>query len=298
MPSWRILVDDLDLACDQIAEGRSPALPPRSSSVGAWANRLIDLAAGERLASSIDEWLEAARDDPRALPLDFDADRSLNTQGAASRITISLDERETESLLRKLPTAFGTQINDVLLSAVAIALARWSGPKVRLALEGHGRVALFEDVDVSRTVGWFTTLLPVSLDLHDPDDAVGVVKHVKQRLHDAPRRGVDTGAARYLSNDALVRSALERASKAEVGFNYLGQYGQAFSESRCWRPSPVPPGASCSPSGERPYLVDVSALIVGGRLQVSWASVLICTVPKRSSGSVAGSRTRCGRSSG
>jgi hypothetical protein len=155
--SWRVLVGDLRLACEQLLAGGEVRLPSASTSFKRWVELLGERAAG--LEPVQQERREAGR-----LPLDHEGGENLASN--AESVTVELGEEETRELLQRLPGAYRTRISEVLLTCLGHALGEWSGSRVvQGELEGHGREKLFEGVDLSRTVGWFTTQAPVLLEL-------------------------------------------------------------------------------------------------------------------------------------
>jgi non-ribosomal peptide synthase protein (TIGR01720 family) len=186
-------------------------------------------------------------------------------------VTLSLSVEETRTLLQKVPKAYHTQINDVLLTALVQALADWTGQRsVMIDLEGHGREMIFEDVDVSRTLGWFTTIFPVRLDLGSASNVGDVLKSIKEQLRRIPNRGIGYGLLRYLSSDEQIVRRLKDAPQPEVSFNYLGQFGQSH-ESSGSEAAEEPTGPNLSPRGQRRYLLEIDGGIYEGRLQIDWA---------------------------
>ncbi|MEV0505417.1 condensation domain-containing protein, partial [Streptomyces spectabilis] len=164
--SWRILADDLEVAYRQAAAGEPIDLGERTTSFRDWSLRLAAHVAEGGLDHELPYWEETVTAEP--LPA---AEAPATDEGEARQVTVELTEEDTTALLRAAPTAYRTRVNDVLLAALALALARWTGrDRVRLDLEGHGREDLLDGVDLSRTVGWFTTVHPVALQVTRPDD--------------------------------------------------------------------------------------------------------------------------------
>jgi non-ribosomal peptide synthase protein (TIGR01720 family) len=184
---------------------------------------------------------------------------------------VALDEEETRALLQDVPAAYGTEINDVLLTALAQSLERWTGaPELLVDLEGHGREDLFDDVDLSRTVGWFTTIYPVRLDLralYGPGEAL---KAVKEQLRRIPRRGIGYGLLRYLSTGEAVQTRLGALPRPEISFNYLGQFDAMMAESSAFGPAAESTGPAHSPRGRRTHILSINGGIAGGRLRMEW----------------------------
>src|SRR5262249_16422912 len=148
------------------AAGRPLVLPARTTSYGRWAERLAKHARSEAAAAEARYWTAALASPPAALPLDWhersDGSRGENTAGSLRGAGVALSAEATRALLQQAPRAYRTQVNDLLLAALAQAFAAWTGsPRLLVELEGHGREELFADLDLSRTVGWFTSIYPV-----------------------------------------------------------------------------------------------------------------------------------------
>ncbi|MEV6827024.1 non-ribosomal peptide synthase/polyketide synthase [Amycolatopsis sp. NPDC051102] len=239
--SWRILLEDLETAY------RGGPLPPKTTAFRDWANRLNAHAGEGGFDDELPYWREALAVDA-ALPVDGDA----SGEGAGT-VTTRLDAELTRALLQDVPGVYRTQVNDVLLAALGRVLARWTGRDgVLVDLEGHGREDLFDDVDLSRTVGWFTSLYPVALRIGG--DWGALLKSVKEQLRAVPRRGVGYGALRYLTGTAPALSP-------EIGFNYLGRLDGAA-------------GSLDSAAGEgtgRAHLLDVVGRVDRDCLELTWS---------------------------
>jgi amino acid adenylation domain-containing protein/non-ribosomal peptide synthase protein (TIGR01720 family) len=280
--SWRILLEDLQTAYLQLSRGDAIQLPPKTTSFKQWAKRLLEHAQSEAMRPELDYWCAATQTHCGRLPVDFPG--GANTVASARTVSVSLSLEETQALLHEVPQAYHTQINDVLLTALAQAFSEWAGVSPLLIdLEGHGREAIFEDVDLSRTVGWFTTIFPALLDVaqaHDPLDSGEALKTIKEQLRQIPNHGLGYGLLRYLTGERggeeAARQKLRALPQAEVGFNYLGQFDQALPESSSvgsvgpFRPARESSGLAHSPLGTLPHLLEVNGLIAGGRLRLDW----------------------------
>ncbi|MBD0386347.1 MAG: non-ribosomal peptide synthetase, partial [Nostoc sp. C3-bin3] len=194
-----------------------------------------------------------------------------NTVASARTISVSLGVEDTQALLQKVPAVYQTQINDVLLTALVQTFAEWVGePTLLLDLEGHGREEIFDDVDLSRTVGWFTTIFPVLLNFSATSDSATTVKIVKEQLRKIPNRGIGYGVLRYLSDDESIAEKLQTLPQADVLFNYLGQSDQVFSESSTFSLADADIGSASSSKASRRHLLDINAIVVAEQLQISW----------------------------
>jgi len=270
--SWRILLEDLLLAYQQLGKGMAVILSPKTTSFQAWSRRLSEHANSESLRGELDYWLGLGEIPVPPLPVDHPA--GANTLRLAGSVSVRLGREETRALLQGIPGAYHTQINDVLLTALGEALARWTGHRsVLIDLEGHGREQIVEDADVSRTAGWFTALFPVRLDQPQTWSAGGALPSIKEQLRRVPNRGIGFGMLRYLAADRETRERLQALPQPEVSFNYLGQVDAAVSEGAPFalEMAPEAVGPVASPEGQRRHLLDVVGFVAGGCLRVDWA---------------------------
>ncbi|NJM73771.1 MAG: hypothetical protein HC862_28665 [Scytonema sp. RU_4_4] len=193
-----------------------------------------------------------------------------NTVGSAAGVSVKLSSQETHTLLTSVNEAYNTQINDILLSALVQALAEWTGNStVVINLEGHGREELFSDIDLSRTVGWFTTLFPVLFQIPTINQPGEIIKSIKEQLRAIPNRGIGYGILRYLCKDTTVNEQLQTIQASEISFNYLGQFDQVQSETG-WKFASESTGYNENLKQTRDHLLDINALVVEGELQIDW----------------------------
>src|SRR6478609_12249115 len=190
-----------------------------------------------------------------------------NRVGSVRHVVTALSEEETEALLREVSEAYHTQINDVLLTGLVQAVEKWTGKReVLVNLEGHGREELFEEVDLTRTVGWFTSLFPVHLKLGRKRGAGEELKAIKEQLRAVPRRGIGYGVLRY-GRVEEVREQLKKLPQPEISFNYLGQFDQVLGQDSWFGPAGEDSGASLTAGYHRPHELDITGSISGGQLR-------------------------------
>jgi amino acid adenylation domain-containing protein/non-ribosomal peptide synthase protein (TIGR01720 family) len=269
--SWRILLEDLQTAYEQLHRGESVQLSPKTTSFKQWARYLLEYARSGALHEELPYWLAESRRHVSRLPVDFPAARETNTVDSSRRLSKCLTVEETRILLHELPEVYQSQINDVLLTALVQAFAAWTGERSLLVdLEGHGREDIGIPVDLTRSVGWFTTIFPVLLDLDNASNMDEALKLVKEQLRKIPNHGIGYGLLRYLSGNAEISELLHKLSPAEVRFNYLGQFDQTLSGSSFFTLTREPCGPTRDRRGVRPYLIDVFGSVVGGQLQTDW----------------------------
>ena len=171
------MLEDLETACDSVRAGNAVQLPAKTTSFALWARRLTALAQSGSLQAQLPYWLSVTA--PASAPLACPA----HTEADALTDICALNPDETQALLQLVPAAYNTQINDVLLTALARAWTLWTGESTLFThLEGHGREDLFPDLDLSRTVGWFTSLFPVRLDLPPEWHPGAALQSVKEQL--------------------------------------------------------------------------------------------------------------------
>lgn len=269
--SWRILFEHLELLCHQLGQQQAIQLPAKTTSYKHWAKRLTEYAQSGTLQQELPFWLAMQEKQPARLPVDFPQVENNNTEASADTISVSLNAEATQTLLKEVPKAYQTQINDVLLTALAEVLAQWTGISTLLVdLEGHGREAIFEDVDLSRTVGWFTAIFPVLLTLENATGSAERLKSIKEQLRRIPNRGIGYGILRYLSQDADTVNKLQGLPQAEMSFNYLGQFDQMLSPTSPFKLTNQFCGPRHSLRGHRPYVLEIEGEIIEEQLQLRW----------------------------
>ena len=268
--SWRILLEELHTAYDQLRRGSEVELPPASTPFAEWARRLGEAAGAAGLRAELGYWLHPRRLEVVPLPVDLPAGE--NTVASARHLAVSLTAAETRALLQDVPTAWKTQINGALLAALGTAVAGWSGSRVVLVdLEGHGREAVGEAVDVSRTVGWFTSLFPVLLELGPDGERVELaLRRVHDQLAEVPGHGIGYGLLRFGHGDRGVRERLAAMPSAEIAFNYLGQLDSTLPRTSSWGTVAESAGRDRAPGGRRRHRFEINALVSGGELRVNW----------------------------
>jgi non-ribosomal peptide synthase protein (TIGR01720 family) len=205
----------------------------------------------------------------RTLPVDFPAAGATQNLGAATEVVhTELARLETEAMLRGAARGLGASAEELLLTALARTLTAWAGGAVLVHLEGHGREEFEGAPDIGRTIGWFTALYPAVLSNAHGQEILDTLRDVKAARRTLPQRGLGYGALRWLGDDAT-RHALTPRLVPEMTFNYLGQTG-ASAEDGPLVLTNDDAGPTQSPRARRPHLLDVTALVTEGRLQVDW----------------------------
>ena len=267
--SWPILLQDLQKAYEQLSNKEPVKLPHKTTSFKDWSERLATYAQSAELKKELDYWLSSINQDVISLPLDYP--KGENIEASVKTLRLSLGRAETQSWLKELPRLYRTSPRDAMLVALLEALEPLTGSRSLLIdIEDHGREDLFDDVDLTRTVGWFTSIFPVILDTNNVKTSVEALLSVKEQLRQVPKRGIGYGLLRYLSRDAEVVGQLRRLPQAVVSFNYLGQYDRTLPQSNWFNLTHEPHGSDRSPMGKRRYILDINAGVANDRLELFW----------------------------
>ncbi|NNA68671.1 non-ribosomal peptide synthetase [Pseudomonas gessardii] len=265
--SWRVLLEDLQNVYRQLSDGQAVSLPAKTSAVRDWAARLQAYASSESLREELSLWQQQLAGPAVALPVDR-AHGSLRHRDAET-VSVRLDAERTRQLLQQAPSAYRTQVNDLLLTALARVLCRWSGHASTLVqLEGHGREALFDEIDLTRSVGWFTSAYPLRLTPQEAGPGASI-KAIKEQLRAVPHKGLGYGVLRYLA-DSPCRQAMAALPSASITFNYLGQFDQSFDSQALFHPLETPAGPAHDPDAPLPNALSVDSQVYGGELVLRW----------------------------
>ncbi len=275
--SWRILVEDLLRGYEQTRLGEAIDLGSKTSSLRQWSERLVEYARSEEVENELGYWMEsgnAARSlGWDELPIDLDVEGE-NLAGNVASVRGLLGEAETGALVREVPTAYNTEIGDVLLTALVRTVASWREQSgqfgvggVQVALEGHGREEIGE-VDVTRTVGWFTSVYPVNLELDRAGMGPGeALMAVKEQLRRVPQKGIGYGLLRYLNPKG---KSLEELPLGQMSFNYLGQVDAVTPAGAAFKLAGESVGVVHDPRGKRRHLIDVIVSVTEKQLRLEW----------------------------
>ncbi len=264
--SWRILLEDLERVYRDEA-GVAPTAWPKTTSIKQWTEAAQQAAQSETVLNELPFWEKQVSSEVSGLPLDHPA--ADGTEASAETCPVTFTRAETEALLREAPAAYRTQVNDLLLAALAQTFQRWTGQGHLLVdLEGHGREPFVPGTDLARTVGWFTNIYPILLRL--PEGSNGdIVKGIKEQLRAVPSGGVGYGLLRYLSqHPGAVR--LQQPSSPQVCFNYLGQLDRGTAGQSLFELAAGPTGREHGPSNVMRYEFNINADITDGCLTVNW----------------------------
>ncbi len=263
--AFDILSEDLAAAMRAVGKGVTPALPPRTTPFSTWCRRLADDASHAVDAKIEEYWDSALAEAAPGIPRAADAGR--NDEASVATVTVTLDVSASEQLVAT-GNRFRMPSRDVLLTALAMTLSDWtSRDSVTVDLEGHGRDPVFDNIDTSRTIGWMTSVFPISLRAVANDDAAKALVRTRDLLRRVPLNGISHGLLREYGDSATAK-ALRAAAPSQVCFNFLGDTSKRAGSDL------VPERENCgecrSPDAVRAYLIDIDAAVTDGQLQVTW----------------------------
>ncbi|MFK5984628.1 MAG: amino acid adenylation domain-containing protein [Pseudomonadota bacterium] len=261
--SWRIIAEDLQ------ALYAGEKLLPKTTSYRHWVESVK--AYAHRHKTQLSYWIDRLATNTDIAPkfiADSTSEYQLNFSGAL-----------TEQLQQQANQAYHTEINDLLLTALAVALAELSGTGDNLiSLEGHGRESSIADVDLSRTLGWFTIAYPVRLQ-YNPDLAIAI-RQTKEMLRIIPDKGIGFFALKYYADNntsnCTGKNALSSADLPPIGFNYLGVLNNHQADTTDWQIANVSSGLPVNPQNQDPNLLSLNGAIIDGKLQFSLSGKISC----------------------
>jgi amino acid adenylation domain-containing protein/non-ribosomal peptide synthase protein (TIGR01720 family) len=269
--SWRILLEDISIGYRQAAAGKDIQFPAKTHSFKRWAEELNAYSCSGKLLREYNYWKEICASGIREL--------SPAVKGETGKLkdyyrySIELSEKESRLLLNDVHRAYNTEINDILLTALGLAIRdSFAIKKVMIKLEGHGRENICPHIDISRTVGWFTSQFPVLLEVHESENQLANedsrlsshIKHIKESLRNIPNKGIGYGILRYISElPEPDREALK--IEPEIGFNYLGQFDEDLTGAGVGK-SPYSTGNSRSPQSQPPHKININGMVVNRKL--------------------------------
>lgn len=264
--SWQIFLADLQQAYSNIEKSQPFRLPPKTDSYQRWANALTDYVQSPALQKDTAYWQQTLKPAAAKLPLDSNSPAE-NIEGSAETVVMRLSISQTTNLLQKAPAAFHATANDLLLTALAQCLKKLPGEHPhRIDLEGHGRENLADDIDVTRTIGWFTAIFPFSLALVTPTNSADSIVEIKDRLRQVPERGATYGIYQYLRPE---NNDLAHSSSSQILFNYLGQTDQLVANMPLFS-SDYHLSAGRHPNGLRSHIWEIYALVRQQKLELHW----------------------------
>ncbi|KAA6449502.1 non-ribosomal peptide synthetase [Bacillus swezeyi] len=263
--SWRILLEDFAAGYLQAEKQQEIVFPDKTNSFRDWAEELEFYAQSEQFLKTAEYWRQLEKESVPALPKDHAvAERKVKDSAAVS---FELSDAETKLLLTKVHEPYGTDINDILLSALSLMIQEWTSDlKICINMEGHGREEIIPSINISRTLGWFTAQYPVVLTCAEDGGLSEMIKNVKEHLRQIPDKGIGYGILRYLTDQQ--KADADFSIKPEVSFNYLGQIDNEV-QTDFFGPSSYDMGNQVSEASEALCALSFSGIISKDKLIMS-----------------------------
>ncbi|CDH97210.1 non-ribosomal peptide synthetase [Bacillus velezensis] len=254
--SWRILLEDLFSGYRQIQETGKITLPMKTASYKEWANALTQYAKNEVLSDEIAYWKNIS--DKSNSTETFKSTQTAS--GQYKNKVVKVDSETTKKLLLEAGKTYKTEINDLLLASLTIAVKEWRNSKyLTIEMEGHGRETIDREIAIDRTVGWFTSVYPIILETKDTVEES--ILETKQTLKQVPNHGIGYGVLRYLGE----HSGLEMS--AAITFNYLGELDNEIDRIEGISMSGMPLGRSMSEKNSSGMGLSLNGAVLNGQLE-------------------------------
>ncbi|MEI8703605.1 LLM class flavin-dependent oxidoreductase [Pseudoalteromonas sp. B62] len=266
--SWRILLTDLKLGYEQLTSGKPVKLTAKTSSLQQWGKFLLEHAATDAVQQERDYWLEQLSIAVAPLPVGH-GEVVDNTVATTGQVSFTLDAEKTTSLLTDSNKPYRTEINDLLLTALLSGINDWSGESAaRVDMEGHGREALNEIIDHSDTLGWFTSIYPLTLHSEKGVDIAQRIMAVKEQTRQVPNKGIGFGLLKFLVRDEGINNQCH-GNESPIIFNYIGQVDQAMGTDSIFSIADESAGNIISVKRQREHQLSIVGSVLEGQLTIA-----------------------------
>ncbi|MCM4165539.1 MULTISPECIES: non-ribosomal peptide synthetase [unclassified Arenibacter] len=265
--SWNILFNDINVAINQIINNKPILFSGKTASVKQWGAYLKELSKSQHLLEELSFW-KSQKNDIQMFPSDFVCEKNSYEESTIEIYQASLGAEDTLKLLQDANWVYNTKIEELLVTALLSVLHKWSLlDRICLGMEKHGRSAEILDLDVSGTIGWFTSYFPVALNVMKHGDLGNQIKFVKEQLRKVPNNGIGYGILKYLSQEQIDTEELDQ--RPQVIFNYLGNRmvngnSTDIGFDLLWK-------GSRDPKSERSYGLEINSYILNGQLYSNWS---------------------------
>lgn len=265
--SWRIVLEDLQHCWHGFANHLPVQLTEKTSSFKLWSEELQKYATNNLLLNEQQYWLQQNADFAAKITRDITDGAQYNTAKTTQQFSQSFDLKTSTALLKNLPKTHKIEVRDSLICGLICALSNWTKTQnIVIDMEGHGREKLFENVDISRTVGWFTSVFPILFELSPTANIAEHLATVQQTIKRIPNKGIGHGVIK----EFVAESGLKQQHNSEVCFNYLGQTSDILGDEQELYITQQNVGLPRSPDGLRAYLIEVNARLENEVLIVDW----------------------------
>ncbi len=270
-------MEDFATGYNQCLNNQNIEFQLKTDSYKAWAEMLNSYSSSDEISKEIEYW--AALENSNVVPLSDSIYDYLVTKDSLTvsyklkdieSVSIEFNEEQTEKLLKEVNSTYNTEINDILLCALGCALKEWTGnTSILIELEGHGREENVGNINIKRTVGWFTSTYPVILDMSKSDSISYQIRNIKESLRQIPNKGIGYRILKYLT-PVEKKQKLGFNLKPEISFNYLGQF-EENEATGIFNMSGISSGNSMSLESEKINLIDINGMISQNKMILSFS---------------------------
>ena len=265
--SWRIFLEDFATGYSQAISKQEIELPLKTHSLKEWSENIQKYAVGSELLEEVKYWKNLENTKAGKLPKGYRT--TSNKVSDSTNIEMRISKEDTDKLLRDTNKAYNTEINDILLAALGLTIKEWTGEnKVLVNLEGHGREDIIPNMDITRTIGWFTSTYPVILECENSSDTGYYIKSIKEGLRKIPNKGVGYNILKYITPKEYIKD-LEFKLNPEISFNYLGQFDNDLNQD-VFNISSISTGDDISKKSQRVYDINIGGVIINGELTLTF----------------------------
>ena len=264
--SWRVVFEDIERIYGEVREKKVITFLDKTHSYKQWVNSLEEYSKGERIEGQIEYW-KRIEEKKSVIKTVYEGGCK---EGDMEGIVIGLDEEETKKLLYEVASAYKTEINDILLTGMVLSIGDWSGEyKAKIYLEGHGREEhiVKEGIELSRSMGWYTSVFPIYLELREVEDIGDSIKEVKESLREIPDKGIGYGVIKYMRRGILKNEV----GNKKITFNYMGQWDNTLKRGELFEFANEDMGRSTSERNESSSILSINGEVRGRRIQFYFA---------------------------
>jgi amino acid adenylation domain-containing protein/non-ribosomal peptide synthase protein (TIGR01720 family) len=249
--SWRILIEDIETLMRQKIAGEQVQLSARSNSFGGYMISLKDKIQELYFSSEISYWQHL---NEKSSPQLFASDKKQFTYADLQRKSVTLRKNSIQKI-ENINDKLGTNTNEVLLAALGLSLkSQYNLQGVMINMEGHGRTEFDSSIDLSKTIGWFTSLYPVYVEMHESEGLLAYTRLLKETVRSVPNNGEGFGILKHLQTIDFNTHA------PEISFNYLGDFS-SFSETEFFKVSMEQIGSWYAPERTIQHALEVFAIL-------------------------------------
>ncbi|KIN31506.1 hypothetical protein B4073_0839 [Bacillus subtilis] len=269
--SMKVLAEDFQNCYNNLTLQKDVKFPEKTTSLKKWANGLLGLAKSSNILNDKTYWENDKFKKGNKIPVDYPEIENL--ESSTEMIIRSLSKKQTEILTKKLPSKLDVTINDILFTSFLYTIAEWTR-KDYLIIEtgGHGRESVLDEVDLSRTVGYFNTNYPIYLELDKSLTILENLYSVSKQVSNVPNNGINYGILKYLNGELDNKSILKSISKPPIGFDFQGILTKTHDErnSEIFVPKNILLGKERDPNNHREYEFDISSWVEKDQYILRW----------------------------